>query len=322
MPKSSRPRPPSVGFRYAPPPPAPREHAGTDGVSVEVARWVRQRRELDMVRQMEGGSAASASGVPGAVGGPPQVMPGPASITEAVNAASGISQIHREAAQTALEQAEQERLRRQEAEESVGSAAEAARKDEANRWQAITDMTNTLRAEITSIREESHQAQLAAKESEAARIAAQMKADADRITAALTAERDRLAAELEREKARVAQLAQRPTVQDMMVRAMQNPSDPDLAVFRQVYGTHQGESFEEWWRKEQAKRMLNSQDAEERRREENHRAGLRLKRHLSDGLAEARGHLGRLAGPARGIDRHGVSADFDDPQPRAGEAGA
>lgn len=241
--------------------------------------------------------------------------PQPTSLPEAVNAAVGISKLHEGAAQTAMQMAETERQRRMEAEQSRGAAAAAAADEEASKWDALTQMQNSFREEMGAMRSELHQAQIAQKDSEAARLVAEMKAHAEKVEAAIKAEKERVESELARTRAENAALRQRPTLQELQVRAIQNPDDPELAPFRQVYG-NRGESIDEWARKEQLSRHFRSQDAEERRKEERHRSGLRLRRNLDGLFGEARGALGRFTpGQPRGLDLNGVSADFPDDPP-------
>jgi hypothetical protein len=63
--------------------------------------------------------------------------PVPASATEAMAIAKGAVEVHQGAAVTALQVADLERTRRQEAESRVGAAAEAAAAEEASKWEVL-----------------------------------------------------------------------------------------------------------------------------------------------------------------------------------------
>lgn len=322
--RSGKGKPPSVGFR-SPATPLGVRRQPADPADAEFSLWLRQSRMADIANRIRGGASV---GVGAAVPVPQQgqAIPSPTSVGEAVNAAVGISKLHKDAAETAMQQAEAADKRRIEAEQRAGAQAAAAAEEEADKWSAMTELTSGFREEMSKMRQELHQAQLEAKDSEAARLVAEMKAHADKIESSLSAERDRLAAELARERARSEALARRPTVQDMYIKAIQNPNDPELAPFRQMFGQQGGESFEEWWRKEQAKRHLRGQDNEEQRKWENHRAGLRIKRRLGDlaehGATLVRDHGSKfIGGGPRGIDTNGVSSDFPD-DPAAQEVSA
>ncbi len=311
-----------LGFAYTPPPLS--RGGAADPVESEYAAWIRQRRQQELVRQMEGTSGVP-QGVAIAFPQPSAPLPAPTSVGEAVNAAVGISKLHKDAAETAMQQAEAADKRRIEAEQRAGALAAAAAEEESEKWSMMTELTNSFREELSTLRAEAHQARLEAKDSEAARMVAEMKAHADKIELSLSAERDRLAAELARERARSEALARRPTVQDMYIKAIQNPNDPELAPFRQMFGQQGGESFDEWWRKEQAKRHLRRQDADDRRTEDMHRANLRIRRRLGDlaehGAGVLREYGGKaLAAQSRGIDTNGIASAFPDDTYTEGDA--
>lgn len=298
----------SVGFRYIPPTPRAADAAGVDG---EFAAWVRQRRQADMMRQMEGAGGPAGGTVPA---GQPQIVPQPSTLTEAVTSAVGIAGLHREATKTALELVQDERDRRQEAEASVGTAADAARKDESDKWQHFTDLSDKFSARIEQLSAEQHAAALAAKDSEAGRIAAQMKADNDRTVAALGAEKERLERELAAEKARTAALAQRPTYESLVVDAIANPDDPKLETLRRVLvpdGQRQL-SPEEKWRHGYVDERLQGLREERLMKRQRHLRFMGLSRNVDGLIQEGRAHLPRLLGGPRGVDRHGVGASFDE----------
>lgn len=317
------PKPPSLGFAFPMPNPAGADPV--DPLEAEAAAILHDQRIANRVRIFAPGalqSGVQAGAAIPAQAGIPTVIPQPASLGDAVNAASGISQMHREVAQTAMENAEIERERRQEAELSAGAMADAARKDEENKWSAIHALTNSFNERIDKLMEAQHAAELAAKDSEAARIAAEIKANADRIEAALQADRDRLTAELAAAKAKNAALAQRPTMQDMMVRAIQNPDDPELAPFRQVFS--QGprpQSPQERWAHGYVDEELAAKRDQRLMRRQRHLRFMSLSRNADALVGELRQHIPRFAsGTPRGLGQNGVADDFpDEPDGAEGE---
>lgn len=318
--RSRGPRPPSLGF--AAPPPAPK--TGDGGTfDAELAQWIRQRRKVDMVRQLEVGAVPGGAGVPVSPG-IPQVMPQPASLTEAMHVATGLSTLGTNAAKTAMDVADLERQRRIDAEQDAGDAAAAARADEAAKWDAITKMGDRFNERIEKLTEAQHTAELAAKDSEAARIAASMKADADRMVAAVTQEKERVERELASAKATVAQLAQRPTYEGIVAKALTNPDDPELETLRRVLVPDANRPLtpQEKWAHGYVEERLQSEREGRLMKRARHIRAMSLMRHL-DGLAtEGRGALrGLLPGGPRGLARNGVDPTFGDEGQDAPEGG-
>lgn len=92
----------------------------------------------------------------------PQPAPQPTSATEMMGLAQAAASIHQGAAETALAQAEQERVRRAEAEDSAGAQASYARQDEATKWAAVLEMTKDTNATVINLMQ-----QLAAQQRQA-----------------------------------------------------------------------------------------------------------------------------------------------------------
>lgn len=106
-----------VGLFAAPVTPATAKPATASSVDEELARWVRDRRAIDVMRRLEKGDdlpTAAAAAIPPA-----------ANLTEVVTAASKVAEIHQGAAQTALQQARDARDEAQRFKEQAGASYES-----------------------------------------------------------------------------------------------------------------------------------------------------------------------------------------------------
>lgn len=170
------PPPLSLGV-YLPPPPA--QPAAQDPADEEYQRAVRRvGHAVALQRLATVGDPAAATAV----------TPQPTSVQDVIALEREARESTKDARQAAQETAEQERLRRQEAEQRANGAYEAGQAEAENRWGAVVEMQQGFHATVMGMFEKLSTQQIAAAQSEAARVAERMEASNKEIVARLAGE--------------------------------------------------------------------------------------------------------------------------------------
>jgi hypothetical protein len=272
-------------------------------------------------------AANAAKETPGQ--GAPTLVPQPASLSDAVNAATGIVSIHKGAADTALQMADAERDRRIEAEERAGNAFAQGEAEADGRWKAMQAMVAPLQAKLDSMMERGHQAELEAKEAGFKAELANLNAKLDAVLRAKDAEIAAQKAIAEKLGAQVEELKQRETLDGFIGKAIAGGEiDPrKVEMLRRLFGWDQQAALtpeqeaSRAWLTGQVQHRLTALKNEEERRDVTHQEVVQLIGEGRQVLSALRGVLGPLLSRSVAGGRlpgSVVPAAFPDPPPADG----
>jgi hypothetical protein len=238
-----------------------------DPADVEIADWIRKRKQVDIARQLENPS------VPGQV---PAAQPPVVTVQdqialskEAREASHDIAQAHREAA-------EAERSRRQEAEKRAADAYEAGQAEAENRAAVHLELFKEFASTTQAMLKESYEARLQAKDETHRAILERID---EKLNAALAAKEVEVARHRERAEElerQVRALSERETFDQVLAKAILGQAPEKVDLIRRLFGAGQsGELSPEQeanrrWMVGQVDRKLSAMDAEERRKDALH----------------------------------------------------
>lgn len=271
MPGRKAPPPLGLGV-YLPPPPA--AVAAEDPIDEELRKAVRRVGGAAALARIAGGADPAAAVHPS--------TPPPATLTEAVSAASSLVNIHKGAADTALAIADAERERRIEAEGGVGEAVQAAVQRERTAAEKALELVREVYQGKEGMLKEIADLRVGVEQSKAEKIATDMKASIDAALAEMKGQvkaRDDKIAELQTEN---ATLKQRETYEERVGRAvvtavqtgnfnlpelrgiMPPPAPPaptGKPIDQQWAETIMPKAAEEWQKDKQAERDVKASEA-------------------------------------------------------------
>ncbi|MHB1870850.1 MAG: hypothetical protein ACYCT1_08350 [Steroidobacteraceae bacterium] len=192
---------------------------GIAGLALRNAGGQRQGRALsvqDILRQKvdQVGDAATLAALEGGVA---PTGPQPVSVQDALAVSRETRVAATELAAAATARADEADKRRKAAETQAATERAAGVAEADTRWTMMQTMLQPLQEELRDLRQERHQAELDARESEAAKIAADMRASNDAIVARLNSEIDQLKTKNKDLEEQVTVLSKRRTANDELL---------------------------------------------------------------------------------------------------------
>lgn len=305
-----------LGLFAAPVTPVTARPPGGDQVQAELADWVRQRKNVDLANQLAGGGTPVAQ---------QQGMPAPTSVGEIVQVATGVAGLHKQVAESAMQQAQQAKDELNDAKASAGNAYESGLQEGRGQMaQVMTVVQETnktvldLVGKLTETRIQGLQAQhdeTLKRIDDKVEMALQVK---DAEINRLTAENERLRAprplspEEEVGRAIIGPILH--SIKEKGMSALQPPpqlpqaDSPELA-FQRLVAQGMAEVTVERARDEVAA-------AREARSARAQQAQMLTKigESVVGVLGEVRGVLGQAVGEPRGIERNGIPPGFPEEQ--------
>ena len=223
----------------------PKPGAEVDPIEHEVAKTLRLQRGL----------MASRFGLID----PAQAGPAATTPNELAKLAETTATIAKTQADLMREEAEYAQQRRAEAEQRVGEAAEAARADEANKWNVVLEVTQRSFETVTDLLKAQQSTVLAAKDTEYAATVARLEAKFDATVAELKAQHARELAERDRQLAEVRAAADKEIAQikaDYETRAQLADRDREIERLRaQAAGQDPAQVYVQAWYESQADKV-------------------------------------------------------------------
>lgn len=241
---------------YLPPPPS--AAAVEDPIDEELRKAIRRAGGAAALARIAGGADPAAV---------VQHVPQPTSVQDVIALEREARETTKDARQAAMETAEAERERRVEAEQRAAGSYEAGQQEAENRWAAIVEMQNGFHGTVMGMFEKLSAQQVAAAQSDAARIAAEMKASNDATVAAMKAEIDKRDGIIATQQQHIEALKGRKTIEEVAAErlAAGDLSHPAVRAFLpQQPPAPQGESTQEQLNKGMVPIILED-EAEKRR---------------------------------------------------------
>ena len=246
-----------------------RPSGGGDAVDAEIADWVRKRKQVDIAYQLERGPAGGQSM-------PAAPMPQPVTVQDQIALSQEARQASSDVAAAYKGAAESERDRRVEAEQRAANAYEAGQQEAEGRWSTIVQMQESNHQFVLELLGRAKDAQVAAAQSEAARIAERTESLVKQTLETMKIEvskRDEKISQLEQER---QNLLQRETWDQALARVALGQAPEKLELLRRLVGpagdaslTPEQEANRRWFTG-QVDKKLASMDAEERRKDAMH----------------------------------------------------
>lgn len=234
----------------------------------EMADWVRQRKRIDLVRQLERGD--------GQVNGAPAGVPQVATVQDQIALSKEAREAARDVAELARQQADEERERRQEAEERAGSAFQSGQQEAESRWSAVLGIVQETNKTVLQLIQDKHATELKALQEAHAEV---LKRIDEKLNAALAAKDVEVARHRERAEQleqQVKALSERETFDQVLAKAVLGQAPKEVDLIRRLFGAGQsGELAPEQeanrrWMIGQVEKRLSAMDAEERRKDALH----------------------------------------------------
>lgn len=241
---------------------------------------------------------------------PASAAPAPASGQEMVEMARSAVEIHRTAAQTALEQEAAERERRQEAEATVGQAAASAREDEASKWSAMIAIQKDNNQTVLTMMEQMFGQQLTAQQQSFQQTLAAINEKLDLKTAVAQAESEA------RERLHAAELTQREKEAQWALERLKFEHELQAAPRA---ATPQDALNQIWAQAEGKKLLVSAEDfeAEAKAKRERAEIGNDILDSVRENIGPVLRGLANLGGASQGAPRNGIPAT-PPPPPAAG----
>lgn len=315
---SRRSRATATGFGLFAAPVSPVNQVPTrqGAVEAELAAWIRDKRNINIMRALERGDdpvQPNGNGVPPA-----------ANLSEAVSAATAIAGLHKGAAETALAEKRAAEKKAERLAAAAGQQVERAKEETASQFQVIMQMQQQFAQTMLEVTTASLKSQIEERdrlrEVEIKRIEDRIEALQQRHDMKIR-QRDEQIAKLQQEK---QQLQSRPSLDDLILgeiregrtdglvghllgvhRQYDPSSDPDVVYRRGIAEV----------KVEEAREAVEDRRLEKRLKEERHRAQLGIYKGLAELIGQGREILPQLVGKPRGLERNGVPPGFVDEEP-------
>ncbi len=241
---------------YLPPPPA--AAVTEDPIDEELRKAIRRTSGVAALAKIAGGADPAAVA---------QHLPQPTSIQDVLALDDHALKASGQIAEAARQQAQDEKDRADRAEGRAATSYEAGQADSDSRWSFMTEVLEKNHSLVLEVVKVAGEARVQAAQSDAARIAAEMKASNDAVVAAMKAEVDKRDAIINGQQQQIEALKGRKTIEEVAAErlAAGDLTHPAVRAFLpQTVPVPQGESTQDQLNKGMVPIIL--EDEQEKRR--------------------------------------------------------